>query len=85
MEEELIYPLYADTNIQKKAVMHGFGLKALYTPALFHIEHGRGGGGFLDGINKKTNDSYRAIFYQNKTENLDTWGFSNVEIEYEIF
>jgi hypothetical protein len=85
MEEELIYSLYADTNIQKKAVMHGFGLKALYTPALFHIEHGRGGGGFLDGINKKTNDSYRAIFYQNKTENLDTWGFSNVEIEYEIF
>ncbi|NBP04163.1 MAG: hypothetical protein EBU90_29525, partial [Proteobacteria bacterium] len=37
MEEDLIYSLYADTNVQKKAVMHGFNLKALYNPALFHI------------------------------------------------
>ena len=85
MEEELIYSLYADTNIQKKAAMHGFGLKALYNPALFHIEHGKGGGGFLDGINKKTNDPYRAIVHQNQTQNQDTWGFSDIEIEYEIF
>jgi hypothetical protein len=85
MEEDLIYSLYADTNVQKKAVMHGLNLKALYEPALFHIEHGRGGGGFLDGINKKTNDPYRAIIYQTKTENPETWGFSNTEIEFEIF
>ena len=85
MEEELIYSLYADTNIQKKAVMHGFGLKALYEPALFHIEHGKGGGGFLDGINKKTNDPYRAIVYQDKTENSESWGFGDTEIEFEIF
>jgi hypothetical protein len=85
MEEDLIYSLYADTNVQKKAVIHGFGLKALYTPALFHIEHGRGGGGFLDGINKKTNDPYRSITAQEKTLNSDTWGFSETDIEYEIF
>ncbi len=85
MEEELIYSLYADTNVQKKAVMHGFDLKAIYHPALFHIEHGRGGGGFLDGINKKTNDQYRAIIYQQKTENSESWGFGDTEIEYEIF
>lgn len=83
MEEDLIYSLYADTNVQKKAVMHGFGLKALYEPALFHIEHGRGGGGFLDGINKKTNDPYRAIIYQEKTENNESWGFGDTEIEFE--
>lgn len=85
MEEELIYSLYADTNVQKKAVMHGFKLKALYEPALFHIEHGRGGGGFLDGINKKTNNPYKAITYQKETSNLDSWGFGDVEIEYEMF
>jgi hypothetical protein len=84
-EEALIYSLYADTNVQKKALMHGFGLKAIYNPALFHIEHGRGGGGFLDGINKVTNDPYRAIVYQNKTENSDSWGFGDTEIEFEIF
>jgi len=84
-EEELIYALFADTNVQKKALMHGFGLKATYNPALFHIEHGRGGGGFLDGVNKKTNDQYRAIIYQQQTENTESWGFGDTEIEFEIF
>ena len=84
-EEELIYTLYADTNVQKKAVMHGFGLKALYEPALFHIDHGKGGGGFLDGINKRANDPYRAIVNQQKTENQDNWGFADIDIEFEIF
>ena len=83
MEEDLIYSLYADTNVQKKAVMHGFELKALYNPALFHIEHGKGGGGFLDGINKKTNDPHRAISNQFKTYNTENWGFNDIEIEYE--
>jgi hypothetical protein len=84
-EEDLIYSLYADTNVQKKAAMHGFGLKAIYNPALFHIEHGKGGGGFLDGINKVTNDPYRAIVYQKETQNTESWGFGNTEIEFEIF
>lgn len=84
MEEDLIYSLYADTNVQKKAVMHGFGLKALYEPALFHIEHGKGGGGFLDGINKVTNNPHRAILNQNKTQNSEEWGFSDIDIEYEV-
>jgi len=86
-EEVLIYPLYADTNVQKKAVKHGFGLKAIYNPPMFHINHGSkgwGGGGIADGVNKVGNDIYRAIVNQNQTENLDTWGFSTVEIEYEV-
>lgn len=85
MEEELIYSLFADTNVQKKAVVHGFGLKALFEPPLFHINHGRGGGGFLDGINKKTNDIQRAITNQTLTLNTTDWGFSNIDIEYETF
>ena len=83
-EEELIYVLYSDINVQKKVVKHGFELKAIYSPALFHIYHGKGGGGFLDGINRKTNDPYRAIMGQEKTENADTWGFEPVEMEYEL-
>jgi len=86
-EEELIYPLYADTNVQKKSVKHGFGLKAIYNPPMFHINHGSkgwGGGGIADGINKKANDLHRAITFQEKTENPDTWGFSDIEIEYEV-
>jgi len=83
-EEELIYVLYSDTNVQKKAIMHGFELKAIYSPALFHIFHGKGGGGFLDGINRKVNDMYRAVTAQEKTENADTWGFEPIEMEYEL-
>ena len=63
--------------------MHGYGLKAIYNPAFFHINHGRGGGGFLTGVNRKANDMYRAIVNQYKTQNTDTWGFSDIEIEYE--
>jgi hypothetical protein len=87
-EEELIYPLFADTNVQKKAIMHGFGLKAIYNPPMFHINHGSkgwGGGGIADGINKKSNDQYRAIIYQQQTENTESWGFGDTEIEFEIF
>jgi hypothetical protein len=84
-EEDLIYSLYTDTNIHKKAIKHGFNIKALYEPALFHIEHGKGGGGFLDGINKLVNDHYRAIAYQEKTLNTESWGFGNTDIEFEIF
>jgi hypothetical protein len=87
-EEELIYPLYADTNVQKKSVQHGFGLKAIFNPPLFHITHGSkgwGGGGIADGINKKINGINRAIVFQRKTENNSTWGFSDTEIEYEVF
>jgi hypothetical protein len=39
---------------------------------------------FLDGINRKVNDMYRAVTAQEKTENADTWGFEPIEIEYEI-
>lgn len=83
-EEELIYVLYSDTNVQKKAVMHGFDLKAVYSPALFHIDHGPGGAGFMTGINKKTNNMNRAVTTQHETWNDDTWGYSNIEIEYEV-
>ena len=86
-EEELIYPLYADTNVQKKSVKHGFGLKAIFDPPMFHINHGSkgwGGGGFAEGINKKANDIHRAVTYQEKTQNPDTWGFSDIDIEFEL-
>jgi hypothetical protein len=86
-EEELIYALFSDTNVQKKASMHGYGLKAIFEPPMFHINHGSkgwGGGGIADGINKKSNDQYRAVVHQQLTENTDSWGFGDTEIEFEI-
>jgi len=63
--------------------MHGFGLKAIYSPPIFHINHGKGGGGFMDGINRVTNDPVDAIQKQGKTQNISSWGFSELEVEYE--
>ena len=87
-EEDLIYPLYADTNVQKKSVKHGFNLKAIFNPPMFHINHGSkgwGGGGFAEGINKTANDIHRAITFQEQTENSLNWGLSDIEIEFEVF
>jgi len=77
-EETLVYALYTDTNVQKKAVMHGFDLKAIYSPPAFHIDHGPGGGG-----GSGANDIRCAVVDAGKTENEETWGFSNVEVEWE--
>ena len=87
-EEDLIYPLYSDTNVQKKAKLNGFNLTGQFSPPLFHINHGSkgwGGGGFAEGINKKANDLRRAITDQLESRNSDTWGFSNINIESETF
>ena len=87
-EEDLIYPLYADTNVQKKAKIKGFNLTGQFSPPLFHINHGSkgwGGGGFAEGINKKANDLQRAITDQLESRNSDTWGFSDINIESETF
>jgi hypothetical protein len=83
-EESLVGPLSADTNVQKKAVMHGFGLIAMFEPPIFHIDHGKGGGGFLDGISPVCNNPYEAITNANRTKNEDTWGFTQVNIEWEV-
>lgn len=82
-EESMIYSLFTDTNIQAKAVAHGFNLKAIYEPPIFHIYHGQGGGGYMTGINKKTNDP-RKMSAAMRTENSETWGFSTSDIEWEV-
>lgn len=87
-EEELIYPLFADTNVQKKAKDKGYDLTGEFSPPLFHINHGSkgwGGGGIADGVNKKANDMNRAVTFQQETTNRETWGFSNIQIEHETF
>jgi hypothetical protein len=81
-EEHLIYPLFADTNVQKKSVMHGFKLEALFDIPFYHIHHPINAGGYGTS-NMKGNDGYRAITCAGKTENSETWGFSDTEIEYE--
>ena len=84
----MIYPLFADTNVQKKAKLLGYDLSGYYSPPLFHINHGSkgwGGGGFADGINKKQNNIHEAIHDLSPSRNNDTWGFSDIDIQFETF
>jgi hypothetical protein len=38
-EENMYYACFSDTNIQKKAVLNGFNLEAIYDVPLYHMSH----------------------------------------------
>jgi len=94
-EENMVYTCFSDTNVQKKAVLSGFKLKDIYTPATFHIEHKpysvdekgqRVQSEEFHGTSAPTsnNDPWRFVEFFDKTENTEDWGLGNVEIEFEI-
>jgi hypothetical protein len=83
-EENMFYACYGDTNVQKKAVLNGYNLEAYYDLPLYHLSH-RGMGNDGSSPSKQVyNSALKWVEYFNKSENLDTWGFSPIEIEYEI-
>jgi hypothetical protein len=97
-EENMIYACFADTNVQKKSVLNGFNLEVLYSPPLFHMEHGayytkEDGTRVLDSENKGhyqgDSKAYNSAWdwVENFTEsyNSDEWGWGNIEIEFEVF
>jgi hypothetical protein len=94
-EENMIYACFADTNIQKKAVLAGHGLEVLYNPPVFHIEHKpysinekgeriKSQASHSTTAKNANNDPWRFVEYFEKTENTEYWGLSNIEIEFEI-
>ena len=95
LEEQMLYSCYVDTNVQKKAVLNGFGLQAIYDIPVYHMSHTDGKnripqGGDLNTLFEaettkppKYNNLWKWVEYFKASENLDTWGFSNIEIEYE--
>jgi len=74
-EESLYKRGYADTNVLRKAFF--FEYRIYYEPAIqvWHIGHGRGGGG--DG---GWNDMNFAVFMEGTT-NPNTWGFSKTKFK----
>lgn len=94
-EENMIYACYSDSNIQKKAMIEGFDLQALYSPPLFHMEHGSyftkedgtrtSDEGNYSGDSQAYNDPWYWIEYFNQSENNENWGLKDIEIEIEIF
>jgi hypothetical protein len=83
-EEQMIYACFQDTNIQKKAVLNGFDLQAVYDLPLYHMSH-KGMGNDGSSPSKQTyNDAWDWVEFFEESQNTDNWGFVNVEIEFEI-
>ena len=93
-EEPMLYACFVDTNAQKKAVLYGFDLVPIYDIPLYHMSHKGMGNDGSSPSKQYYNDAWQWVEYFDKREelghimysyNADTWGYSNVEIEFEIF
>ena len=77
-EERLYKRMRADTNLHRKAHIFGFNIQVDWELPVWHINHGGGSGG-----GGGENDIFLSVF-MNETTNPDTWGFSNLNFEWNI-
>ena len=82
-EENMYYACFSDTNIQKKAILNGFNLEAIYDVPLYHMSHLGMGNDGSSPSKQKYNDPWKWVEYFTKSENTENWGLNGVEIEYE--
>jgi FkbM family methyltransferase len=93
-EEPMLYACFVDTNAQKKSVLYGFDLVPIYDIPLYHMSHKGMGNDGSSPSKQYYNDAMQWVEYFDKREelghilysyNADTWGYSNVDIEFEVF
>ena len=84
-EEEMIYACFQDTNVQKKAVVYGYGLQAIYDLPLYHMSHKGMGNDGSSPSKQKYNDALVWVEWFKESNNTDNWGYKNIEIEYETY
>lgn len=82
-EDEMLYACFQDTNIQKKAILMGYGLEAIYDVPLYHMSHKGMGNDGSSPSKQKYNDAWDWVEFFEKSKNDDNWGFLNIEIEFE--
>jgi hypothetical protein len=84
-EEQMLYACYGDTNVQKKAVLNGFNLEPHFDLPLYHLSH-RGMGNDGSSPSKQYyNDVWDWVEWFNESQNSESWGFGDIEIEFEVF
>lgn len=84
-EEQMYYACYPDTNIQKKAVLNGFGLEAVFNVPLYHMSHTGMGNDGTSPSKQKYNDPYEWVEWFEESKNSTYWGLANADIEIETF
>ena len=94
IEEKMIYNCFIDTNVQKKAVLNGYSLIPIFDIPMYHMSHKNHlpQGGSTENLHEvaetKTpayNDAWYWVEWFKKSENDDSWGFADTEIEFEVF
>jgi hypothetical protein len=84
-EEQMIYACFNDTNVQKKAVLNGFNIKANFNLPVYHLSHTGMGNDGSSPSKQHYNDAWEWVENFTQSKNEDNWGLSDIEIEYEIF
>ena len=82
-EEQMINACYLDTNVQKKAVLNGFGLEAVFNVPLYHMSHKGMENDGSSPSKQKYNDPWDWVELFEESQNDDDWGLEGVEIAYE--
>jgi hypothetical protein len=92
-EENMFHNCFIDTNIQKKVILNGYKLEAIYDVPMYHMSHDN----ILPQSNTtklhekadkkppKYNDPWKWVEWFTESQNDDSWGLANTEIEYEIY
>jgi len=83
-EEQMIYSCFNDTNVQKKAVLNGFGLEAYFDLPLYHLSHTGMGNDGSSPSKQHYNDAYDWVERFMESQNDENWGLADTEIEFEI-
>jgi hypothetical protein len=83
-EEQMIYACFQDTNIQKKAILNGFDLKAIYEVPLYHMSHKGMGNDGSSPSKQKYNSAWEWVEYFQESKNEENWGWNGIDIEFEI-
>jgi hypothetical protein len=88
----MFYNCFIDTNIQKKAVLGGYDLKAVFEVPMYHMSHKNHlpQGGDVNNLHQvaetktpKYNDPWDWVENFTTSQNSDDWGLGNIEIEFE--
>jgi hypothetical protein len=89
-EENMFYNCFIDTNVQKKAVLNGYKIKALFDIPIYHMSHDN----ILpqahttklhENTSKKPivyNDAWDWVEWFKESQNTDNWGLADTEIEF---
>jgi hypothetical protein len=84
-EEQMLYACYGDTNVQKKAVLNGFNLEPHFNLPLYHLSHKGMGNDGSSPSKQYYNDVWDWVEWFNESQNSESWGFGDIEIEFEVF